>query len=281
MTENYRSCLEALRVLQTSHMSKTVVIFTGIVDGDGRKAEIERLLQYADPGVVENAWKAVVARLLGIGGPGLREIVQADQAVHTRTSNMISGLEEKLEEVNMMLCMASTRSAMQTLIDAGAYVTYRTPEGQTPLHFAASRGLDEMVDMLLIHSAEVDAKTTRGYTPLHSACAADIVSENVVRSLLRAGANVAALSTLDQTLEALLHGGHDGAYRLVRRASELRFYTWLPILRNRVVSRVAGCELKRLRRTSSRLAAGRAAGAVLYLVNVASEDVFRKVVSFL
>lgn len=135
--------------------------------------------------------------------------------------------------------------------------------------------------MLLDHNAEVDAKITGDKAPLHLACMAEIVREKVVRSLLRAGANEAARIPCGQTPEDMLYIGNDGARRLLRRASEHHFDICLLILRKRVVAKVAGFELKRLRRTSSRPPAGRAAGAVLFLVNVASDDVFGKVVSFL
>ena len=39
----------------------------------------------------------------------------------------------------------------------------------TPLHFAASRKNVEIVKLLILHGAQIEAKDSFGYTPLHKA----------------------------------------------------------------------------------------------------------------
>ncbi|PNS14791.1 hypothetical protein CAC42_2020 [Sphaceloma murrayae] len=58
---------------------------------------------------------------------------------------------------------------------------------KTPLHLAVIHGRDDIVDLLLDHGADVQAKSTGGWTPLHNACAQG--SHGIVSTLLRAGSD--------------------------------------------------------------------------------------------
>lgn len=88
-------------------------------------------------------------------------------------------------------------SCAQLLLEVGgASVNACSGEAKlTPLHVAARRGLEEHVELLLRHGADVAACSREGETPLNAACAgAERPSEagrflRVVQSLLRAGAN--------------------------------------------------------------------------------------------
>ena len=74
------------------------------------------------------------------------------------------------------------------LIDRGAAVDARDPDGQTALHRAASRGLLPAVDLLLRRRAAVNAADAAGITPLHLAVREG--HAEVAARLLEAGANV-------------------------------------------------------------------------------------------
>lgn len=55
---------------------------------------------------------------------------------------------------------------LQLLMDAGAKIDTRSNMKQTALHIAAVSGQPKMVDFLVEHGAEVDARDYRGHTPL-------------------------------------------------------------------------------------------------------------------
>ena len=74
------------------------------------------------------------------------------------------------------------------LIDRGAAVDARDPQGQTALHRAASRGQLPAVDLLVQRRAAINAVDTAGTTPLH--LAAKEGHARVAARLLEAGANV-------------------------------------------------------------------------------------------
>ncbi|EDQ84770.1 uncharacterized protein MONBRDRAFT_12480 [Monosiga brevicollis MX1] len=60
----------------------------------------------------------------------------------------------------------------------------------TPLHNACDKGLVEVVEILLKHGVDADAKTAIDRTPLHIACS--YTTEGPVAVLLEHGANVDA-----------------------------------------------------------------------------------------
>lgn len=62
--------------------------------------------------------------------------------------------------------------------------------GKTPLHLAASHDWDDIVELLLAHSAPVQAKSDGSWTPLHNAC--EVGSVKIVRLLLNAGSDINA-----------------------------------------------------------------------------------------
>src|SRR5690606_11491021 len=59
---------------------------------------------------------------------------------------------------------------------------------RTPLHLAAARGADAMVDLLLVHGADPAAADEEGAAPLHLACRAGHLS--AARRLLAANPDV-------------------------------------------------------------------------------------------
>ena len=78
---------------------------------------------------------------------------------------------------------------VELLISAGADVNAKNNDGDTPLHFAASRDYKK-VQMLLSAGADVNAKDKNGDTPLHRAAKND--HKEIAELLIAKGANVNA-----------------------------------------------------------------------------------------
>lgn len=62
-----------------------------------------------------------------------------------------------------------------------------TQDHRTPLHIACERGHAEVVELLLAHEADVEAKDISGNTPLH--VAAQSQQTKIVQKLLDTGAD--------------------------------------------------------------------------------------------
>ena len=88
--------------------------------------------------------------------------------------------------------------AARVLIERGALVTVRFARvNHTPLHAAAAHGFVPMIQLLLEHGAEADAKDSAGFTPLHQA--AEQGRTLAIRALLLGGAQVNATNALRRT----------------------------------------------------------------------------------
>lgn len=61
---------------------------------------------------------------------------------------------------------------------------------KTALHLAVAHGKDDIIELLLVHGADIMARSDGSWTPLHNACENGNV--NVVKTLLTAGADVNA-----------------------------------------------------------------------------------------
>ena len=150
---------------------------------------------------------------------------------------------------------------IQDLLDLGASVNHRLPEGETPLHLAARRGDEKAVDLLLQAGADERARTTGGFTA-----------------------------------DDLLDGPHRGIRLLLQKASDRRrergsdrrHCGWIAILRKRRTAGVAGgdgggagARPAKLRR-SSRLAPRWGGEEVKeFLVCGAPDCVFKNIIGFL
>ncbi|XP_070575120.1 ankyrin repeat domain-containing protein 35-like [Ptychodera flava] len=78
------------------------------------------------------------------------------------------------ERAFIALCIASHRgntNLVTKLIDAGADVTAKTPNGRTALHIAAAQGKNNCVEILLNRGAKIDDPDENGQTPLTIAAA--------------------------------------------------------------------------------------------------------------
>ncbi|CAE7364026.1 INVS [Symbiodinium sp. CCMP2592] len=99
----------------------------------------------------------------------------------------------------------------------------RVPDkmGNTPLHYAAKSGFNEMVKMLLPRRAAIDGKNRNGWTPLHWACATG--HSDVATTLIAAKAAV-AIQDLDGRTEAMWaakHGHSEALAVLLDRGFDL------------------------------------------------------------
>ena len=56
--------------------------------------------------------------------------------------------------------------ALKVAIEAGLDLRQANSKGETALHGAASRGADTIVQFLVEHGADLNAKTKQGFTPI-------------------------------------------------------------------------------------------------------------------
>lgn len=110
----------------------------------------------------------------------------------------------------MMAALRGRVEAMKTLIARGARVER---EGWTPLHYAASGPSADAVALLLEHGAGVDARAPNGNTPLMQA--ARYGSEDSVKLLLKKGADRRLRNSRD--LDAAGYARLDGRDALAKR----------------------------------------------------------------
>ena len=103
------------------------------------------------------------------------------------------------------------------LIEHGADVKAKSPNGDTPLHTAADRGDMEIAELLVACGADVNAKIIGGTTPLHKAAWGG--GEAMVKFLLSKGAEADAKRTDGVT--PLLEAAGPGAERHGKGCVEL------------------------------------------------------------
>lgn len=93
---------------------------------------------------------------------------------------------DRADENAMMLASLNGETGLvKHLIDKGAQVN---KSGWTPLHYAATTGQDEIVKLLLDHSAYIDAASPNGTTPLMMAARGGNIT--TVKLLLDEGADL-------------------------------------------------------------------------------------------
>jgi hypothetical protein len=110
-----------------------------------------------------------------------------------------------------LLCDAER---IKKLLEEGTDPNIRDGDGNTPLHFAASKGCAEVARLLLKHGADPNAQDKSGETPLHLAASEGRV--DVVRLLLERGADPNAKNEGGETpLHYAAYKGHFDVVRLL------------------------------------------------------------------
>jgi ankyrin repeat protein len=92
-------------------------------------------------------------------------------------------------------------AVVSVLLEAGVDPNAADPDGRTPLHHAALKGRASLVQLLLEHGASVEARDSAGSRPLHDAALGGNVDS--VRALLQHGADISA--TIRESGETPLH----------------------------------------------------------------------------
>lgn len=107
----------------------------------------------------------------------------------------------------------------ELLVNSGADTETRSPNGETPLHWAARQGLAHTVKLLLAKGANANAATTDGVTPLAEAIARGYV--DIVETLIAGGADV---NTRDKDGGPLLaHAAMSPCVQAVEEAVQKKF----------------------------------------------------------
>lgn len=94
----------------------------------------------------------------------------------------------------MIACFKANKAAVQTLIERGAEVNR---PGWAPLHYAAASGSNEIVQILLDHSAYIDAESPNRTTPIMMAARGGHIM--TVKLLLDEGADATLKNDLGMT----------------------------------------------------------------------------------
>ncbi len=121
---------------------------------------------------------------------------------------------DKDESALMIASIKGRTDLMKSLIDKDADVN---KTGWTPLHYAASGQQADVVEMLLEHSAYIDAESPNGSTPLMMA--AMYGKESLVSLLLNAGADPSLKNHLGLTASDFAkRAGRDSTAKLLEAA---------------------------------------------------------------
>jgi ankyrin repeat protein len=92
---------------------------------------------------------------------------------------------------------------------------------KTALHLAVAHGRDDIIELLLIHGADVMAKSDGGWTALHNAC--EQGSVKVAKTLLTAGADVNARLLSGMTpLHVAAQAGHLGVVKCLLERTDIK-----------------------------------------------------------
>lgn len=170
---------------------------------------VQGLLQRGfDPNTVNP--EGVPALMLAVREPSLK--VAELLAAHPDTKTEVRNAKD--ESVLMLAALKGYLPLVQKLVDNDADVN---KTGWTPLHYAASGGHAAIAQILLDHSAYIDAESPNGTTPLMMA--AMYGSPDVVKLLLAQGADRDLKNQLGMTaLDFAKQGSRKDAIELLQSA---------------------------------------------------------------
>ena len=124
--------------------------------------------------------KGQVALFVALRGESLK----AAQVLWEAPGVQVDAGNDAGETPLMMAALRSEGDAAQALVARGAAIN---KDGWTPLHYAATGGNVKIIRLLLDHGAKLEARSPNGTTPLMMACRYG--SEEAVNALLAAGAD--------------------------------------------------------------------------------------------
>ncbi|VDI74393.1 Hypothetical predicted protein [Mytilus galloprovincialis] len=121
-------------------------------------------------------------------------LVENSRNVHILNNNKLSPFIYACEnnEIEVVKYLASLEGDLVQINE-----TYTTREHKSVLHMACTKGLKQILNILLEHHAKVDIQDKNGLTPLHLSCF--IGQYEIALLLLNARANVNALDILQRT----------------------------------------------------------------------------------
>lgn len=183
----------------------------GLADGSGQTA-ISRALKGSLPEMRALIASAADASAQCDGDPLALALVKKDEVSalliflrnHPKKTAALklNELNEAGETVLMLATRRGLQNAVPALLDAGASPTVASPEGETAITIAISRGETDFALAMLNHMNKEDLARTYGGLPLlHRAIMAH--NEVLVGELLRAGARPGALDNKGRTAIAL------------------------------------------------------------------------------
>ena len=115
----------------------------------------------------------------------------------------------------LMSCRFNGLTTVNVLLERGADPSVKDKNGSTPLHFAARRGNEEIVKVLLEHPKVcVNVIDGSGKTPLHLACSEG--HKKICQLLLNYGADIKAITAGKTTpLHNAILNGHTEVARMI------------------------------------------------------------------
>lgn len=170
---------------------------------------VQALLQRGfDPNSVDPKGQSALLAALRLPAPAVAKVLIA----HPETK--VEVRSDKDESPLMLAAIKGELDLCRQLIARDADVN---KPGWAPLHYAASSGNAQVVQLLLDHFAYIDAESPNGSTPLMMA--AMYGSAEAVKVLLDAGADATAKNALGLTaLDFAQKAGHDDAVALIAAA---------------------------------------------------------------
>lgn len=106
---------------------------------------------------------------------------------HNKVAELLIAKGAYISPLHLALYMKDKAKA-KSLIEGGADVNERTPNGTTPMHRAVDAGLKDVVELLIAKGANMNVWTSNGTTPMHKAVNAGL--KDIVELLIDKGADV-------------------------------------------------------------------------------------------